>query len=174
MLPEREQSLKVVIFLNFISFLIALYLTHDHFNTGPSVCDSTNTSFSCSVVNRSPFSELWGVPVAVYGALWSAALIYGCWKILIGDKPHHHIVAVFLWCILGLLFVVYMIIAELILGSLCIFCTAVHIITAISFYFSLRLYMDMKVKPNFGNFLHTMRYVIFVVIVVFFGTCVLV
>jgi protein-disulfide isomerase/uncharacterized membrane protein len=47
---------------------VSLYLAHQHMTAGvdPSVCN-VNATFNCDEVNRSEYSELFGIPVALYG-----------------------------------------------------------------------------------------------------------
>lgn len=56
--------------------------------------------------------------------------------------------------------------AEFILGAVCIFCTAIHIITCIIFYHALKLFFDLRAIPTVENFVYTMRYVLTTVIVI--------
>eukprot|EP01112_Ceratiomyxa_fruticulosa_P021351 TRINITY_DN7477_c0_g1_i2.p1 TRINITY_DN7477_c0_g1~~TRINITY_DN7477_c0_g1_i2.p1 ORF type:complete len:100 (+),score=9.21 TRINITY_DN7477_c0_g1_i2:113-412(+) len=63
----QSQSPRVTKILGFAiaAFLVSVYLVYGHYHTSSS-CDIT-PSFSCSVVNTSTYSELFGVPVAVFG-----------------------------------------------------------------------------------------------------------
>jgi len=163
MMPsQRDYRVKQIGILGFIGFLISLYLVKEHYREGPSVCDMSEL-FSCSEVNRSPFSELLGVPVAIFGAIWCIVLCFGAWKVLIGEKVNYYLTGILLWAILGILFIVYMVIAEIILGAICIFCTIVHILTLAIFHRSYQLFKDLKATPSLDSFIFNMRYLIFTV-----------
>jgi len=162
--PEKDRRVKTIGILAGVGFLISLYLLRDHYAEGPSVCDASSL-LSCSVVNRSAFSELLGVPVAIFGAIWCVVLCYGAWRVLENDRTNYFLTAILLWSFLGIFFIFYMVLAEFILGAICIFCTIVHILTVIIFYHAVKLYNDIKVTPEIGSFVYTMRYVLAAVVV---------
>lgn len=156
---ERDRRVKIIGILGFICFLVSLYLIKDHYEAGASICDAGG-SFSCSVVNRSAYSELLGVPVAIFGAIWCAVIVFGAFRVLRGVKINYYLTAILLWSFLGVLFIVYMVIAEIILGAICPFCTVIHILTLIIFYYSIQLFRDIQVIPEIGSFIYNMRYVL--------------
>jgi len=156
---ERSKRVKTIGVLGVVAFFVSLYLIKDHYDAGSSVCDAGGI-FTCSVVNRSEFSELLGVPVAIFGAIWCVVLIFGAWRVAEGDKPHYYLTAILLWAFLGVLFIVYMVIAEIIIGAICPFCTVIHILTVIVFYQAVILFRDMPVKPEIESFIYNMRYVL--------------
>jgi len=156
---ERDRRVRIIGILGVISLFVSLYLIKDHYDAGASVCDAGG-SFSCSVVNRSAYSELFGVPVAIFGAIWCGVLVFGAWRVLQGDKINYYLTAILLWSFLGVLFIVYMVIAEIILGAICPFCTVIHILTLIIFYYSIKLFRDIQVIPEIGSFIYNMRYVL--------------
>lgn len=57
----------VLIILTAIGFGVSTYsfLHHESFVSG-TFCD-LNTTFNCDIVNRGPFSEILGIPVALFG-----------------------------------------------------------------------------------------------------------
>ena len=73
----KDLLLKIMIGLNLAAFITSIYLTFNHYNilSKGAVCDGTSL-FSCSLVNTSVYSELLGIPVALYGAAWFAFLAY--------------------------------------------------------------------------------------------------
>ena len=138
--------LKIVIVLAILGFFISLYLVKNHYegvSTG-SFCDF-GEAISCSLVNSSVFSEILHVPVALLGALWCVILAL---LALAAMKDKVHYTGIFAWAILGFLFVLYMIAAEIILRAVCPLCTAVHIITIIVLIISLRLYRHAPKLPS--------------------------
>ncbi|MBT3836498.1 hypothetical protein HOD05_00720 [Candidatus Woesearchaeota archaeon] len=131
---QRKKELiifKIIIVLSLLGFLTSLYLVQSHISpaTEGSVCD-ISSSVSCSLVNTREFSELFNVPVAVFGALWFVFLGLLAWKSMKNKKL---IPGLFWWNLLGIAFVVYLIAAEFILKALCPFCTVVHVITVVTF-----------------------------------------
>ena len=54
--------------------VLSLYLLRDHFQPAPSFCD-INARVSCAAVNASSYSVIFGIPVALIGAIHYAALL---------------------------------------------------------------------------------------------------
>ena len=139
--------LWTIIILSIISFITSLYLTYNHYATPTegSLCDF-GESISCSLVNTSIFSEILFIPVAILGALWSFILFGLALKGLKGDTAIYG--GLLFWSILGIFSVIYLVIAEIILKSICPFCTLVHIIVIITLIISIILYRLLKKKPT--------------------------
>lgn len=53
--------------------LVSCVALREHYRTGVAPCD-INERWDCGVVNHSPFAEIAGVPVAVFGILGYAAI----------------------------------------------------------------------------------------------------
>lgn len=142
----RKNLLIFTIILSAIGLLTSLYLVKNHYEpaTSASFCD-LSISVSCSLVNTSTFSVFLGVPVAVFGALWFVILAALAWRAL--KKDGAFIFGLLLWNALGILSVVYLVIAEIILQALCPFCTVVHAIIVITLIFSIILYMGTPKIP---------------------------
>jgi uncharacterized membrane protein len=144
---SRKAVYKSFIILSIIGILISLYLLQSHYAPADkgSICDF-GESVSCSLVNTSVYSELFNVPVALFGVLWFVILIGLSWKGLKSDKtiPTASVV----WSIVGLLSVIYLVIAEILLRSICPFCTVVHVIIITVLILSLMTYKSQKRKPT--------------------------
>ncbi|MFD5827174.1 vitamin K epoxide reductase family protein [Lentzea sp. NPDC060358] len=113
--------------LSVAGLLISAYLTYTHFNAGALLC-SADAVVDCETVTTSEQSELFGVPVAFLGLAFFAFLTVIC-------LPFAWRVDALRWVRLGaagtgVLMVVYLVAAEfLIIGKICLWCTAVHVIT---------------------------------------------
>lgn len=113
--------------LSLAGLAVSTYLTVAHFRQGALLC-AEGEVVDCGTVTTSEQSELLGVPVAVLGlaffAFLSVATLPFAWRV-----PALH------WARLaavgaGVLFVVYLVAAEfLLIGKICLWCTAVHVIT---------------------------------------------
>lgn len=58
---------KIILILSILGIFLSLYATYHHYSTFENgVCD-INDKLSCDVVNRSVYSEIAGVPVAIIG-----------------------------------------------------------------------------------------------------------
>jgi len=68
MRQKQQRLLKFVFFLSILGIVLSGYLTYLHYSTLNSPCDFSET-FQCSLVNRSKYAEVLGVPVALLGLL---------------------------------------------------------------------------------------------------------
>lgn len=69
-MEKKEQNLlNFIIYLAIIGFFISSYALahHDSFVSG-SFC-TIGSSFNCDIVNRGPYSEIYGLPVALIGII---------------------------------------------------------------------------------------------------------
>ena len=109
---------------------VATYLAVAHYASPAMLFCSANSVVDCEAVTTSPESRVLGIPVAVLGvafflfmavmntpAAWRSPSSAVRWLRLGGAG-------------VGVIFVVYLVSAELILiGRICLWCTAVHVIT---------------------------------------------
>lgn len=65
--------LQAVVGLSFIGLAVAGYSLIHHFGTEQGWCDVSDT-LNCDIVNRGPYSEIAGIPVALFGLLGYAGL----------------------------------------------------------------------------------------------------
>tara|TARA_Y100000310_G_scaffold322716_1_gene382085 strand:+ start:5789 stop:6622 length:834 start_codon:yes stop_codon:yes gene_type:complete len=139
---KKELMLKVILVFCVVGIITSIYLTNNHYAhaEGGSICD-VGESVSCSIVNTSVYSELFNVPVAIFGMLWFIILGLMSWKAL---KRDDLIPAIFGWSVLGFIFILYMIYAEYVLQSICLFCTLLHILIAVTLVFSWLMYRGKK------------------------------
>lgn len=140
---NQKTILKAILVLSILGLITSLYLVQSHYAPPGegSLCDISE-SISCSAVTHSQFGELLGVPVAIFGVMWFIVLMSLAWKSL---KRRGDLITFMLsWLGLGILFVIYLIIAEIILRTLCPFCTVVHLIIIMAFVLALLLYKSQE------------------------------
>ena len=97
---------------------VSIYLSVEALSPHVPLYCSTPGVINCERVTTSVYSRILGVPVALLGVAWfvvEIGLIYvkswfafPCW-------------------VLGMAFVGYLLFSEYVLGSICLYCTAVHI-----------------------------------------------
>jgi uncharacterized membrane protein len=108
---------------------LSIYLTIEHYTAPGTLACVVTENIDCAQVTTSAQSKFLGIPVAVLGIVFFAAATVLClpplWRRL--DRR--------LWQArlgvagLGVLFVVYLIFAELfIIEAFCLWCTAVHLV----------------------------------------------
>ena len=110
--------------------VISGYLTWEHFTGATSfACPETGT-INCVKVTTSSYSTIAGVPVALLGLLFFGALTLMClpaaWKSMLPFLRALRLGS----ATTGVLLVLYLIWAELFrINAICLWCTAVHILT---------------------------------------------
>ncbi|MFF0575154.1 vitamin K epoxide reductase family protein [Streptosporangium saharense] len=129
--PERPRWLLVAtLLLSVVGLAISAYLTLAHYDTAIRLVCAENSTIDCASVTSSSYSELMGIPVPVLGLLFFAAI-----TALTTPWAWRSASPLIRWVrlgsvIVGVLFVVYLVSAELlVLGKICLWCTAVHVIT---------------------------------------------
>lgn len=136
--PDRNRQplgwLPVTTFmLSVIGLADSSYQVYTHFSgTGLLGCSSNGDP--CVVVQSSSYAWIFGIPVAVLGAAFYAAMVVICsplgwrsrWPAVAGIR----LGAV----VAGMIFVLYLVYRELVsIGQICPYCTSVHIITFLLF-----------------------------------------
>ncbi len=131
-------------FLSLIGLGVAGELFYEqHFGSGKgTVCD-VNQVVSCSTVLTSKYSELFNVSLSVFGLIWFFVLFLLTLK---SFKNLKLIYGVLCWQVLGILFVFYLVAAEIILKTLCLLCTVEHLIVIISLILALIIYKKEQIK----------------------------
>ncbi|MBL8619596.1 MAG: thioredoxin domain-containing protein [Deltaproteobacteria bacterium] len=111
---------------------VSLYLGRQHHpSAGSSFC-SVDDVFNCDVVNRSEYSELFGLPIAFLGAgFYAACLFVGV--MLLREPAHHkrgaHVVVA--GGVLAVLYSAFLAWASSQLGSWCLFCISLYGVNAL-------------------------------------------
>jgi len=107
---------------------LSAYLTVEHFrDPGTLACPATAT-VNCARVTTSAQATLVGVPVAVLGVVFFVAMVLVCLPFAWRDLRLTWVRAALAG--VGVGFVIYLVYAELFLvGSICLWCTAVHAVT---------------------------------------------
>jgi uncharacterized membrane protein len=107
----------------------AAYQTYTHYSgTGLLGCSANGDP--CVLVQHSPESYVFGIPVAVLGVAFYVFMVATCspwaWRSTMPAIRRVRLASV----AIGMCFVLYLIYAELIeIGRICPYCTSVHIIT---------------------------------------------
>src|SRR3989338_8532030 len=146
-LPQKERrdsKLRWFTRLNLLGVAITAYLSYLHFKPSASTICTINEYLDCDIVNKSIYSELWGIPVALLGFLTYLFLLIVTRKLLKGysfTSFHHTLtfsrVSHILWATtaFGFLFSSYLTYVEFfILQVACIFCLAQYGILMINLF----------------------------------------
>ncbi|HCW31914.1 MAG: vitamin K epoxide reductase [Candidatus Peregrinibacteria bacterium GW2011_GWE2_39_6] len=130
--------------LSFLAMLFAAYLVYLHFEPTSDAPCNINEYLNCDVVNRSSYSEILGIPVAIIGFLaYGFFFLMGraLYKKFRFTKWHRALIAHNLYWLLlillaiGILFCFYLTYIEFfVLQVVCIFCVAQQIIILINLF----------------------------------------
>ena len=127
----------LMIILGLIGLGVSIYLFQDYFlKEDGYLCEATSF-FSCTLARDSPYSVLFGVPLGAWGALWFVMLLS---FVYLSFKDRKWDLLILIWTIFGILFVTYFVRAEIIIKSLCPYCTITHLIVLICFVLAILLY----------------------------------
>lgn len=129
------------IWLQITSFVLALgglgvsvYLTIAHFTESALAGCSESGLVNCTKVTTSPQSYVFGIPVAVLGLAFFVfvAAIMSPWAWQARRREVHMLRIASM--VAGIGMVIYLVYAEfIIIGSICLYCTSVHVITFVLF-----------------------------------------
>ena len=125
----------VTIALAIIGLLVSVYMTIYKITSNDSMCIGSK---DCSVVNASRYSEISGIPVAVFGVGGYAAILA---VLLLERKPgflkRNGTMILFGLSLTGFLFTVYLIFVEVaLIKAFCPFCIASQTVMTIIFILS--------------------------------------
>jgi uncharacterized membrane protein len=151
LLARRAPDLTAMVAMALIGLGISIYLTIIHFQHVAPLC-STNGVVDCGVVTSSAFSviTLFGrpIPITIPGGIWfvvsGALAVIALRAIWQGRREWARLREVqLLWSLAGLVFVLYLVYAEIVaLHKLCEWCTAVHVLTLITFLLALNRWLQ--------------------------------
>lgn len=123
-----------MIILSLVGLAISIYLTlYHYFPSVPLVCQ-TSSLINCANVLNSQYAFIFGFPVALYGIIFFMVELF----FLFAQKKG---ITLFVWNIIGLGFVFYFLYSEYEVGSICEYCTMVHIIVIALLISSLYLFL---------------------------------
>jgi len=113
---------------------VAGYLTYEHFTASTTLACPNTGVVNCAKVTSSKYSELAGIPVALLGLGFFAAMtvlsLPPFWRTASVWPGRARLAAV----LVGVVFVCYLIWAELFqINAICLWCTVVHALTIVLF-----------------------------------------
>jgi uncharacterized membrane protein len=120
--------------LSIAGLAVASYLTYEHFTAGTTLACPNTGVVNCAKVTSSQYSKVFGIPVAVLGLAFFAAMtalsLPPMWRTSSPWPSRLRLTAV----VVGVVFVCYLIWAELFqIDAICLWCTVVHALTLVLF-----------------------------------------
>lgn len=130
-----------LLFLSLTGMIVTAYLVYQHYKDPGGAFCNVNDYVSCDIVNKSIYSEIFGIPVAVLGFLaYGLLFVLSVTRRLVGFAT--------LFSGAGLLFSLYLTYIEFfVLQALCILCITQQIL--ILFIFLIYLYIWFAQRKSF-------------------------
>ena len=128
---------------------VSIYLTIAHFTESALAGCSESGLVNCTKVTTSAESYVFGIPVAVLGLAFFvfAVAIMSPWAWRASRREIH--LARIASLVVGIGFVLYLVYAELFtIGSICLYCTSVHVITFVLFVLTAFAAAAWGLKPG--------------------------
>jgi uncharacterized membrane protein len=117
-----------------LGLAVAAYLTYEHYTGSTTLACPASGAIDCAKVTSSAWSSILGIPVAPLGLLFFAVMLVLCLPSLLRRQSMALDVARLGFCGIGLLMALYLLWAELFqIHAICLWCTAVHILTFLLF-----------------------------------------
>lgn len=155
-MENKKALVRAMILLSIFGLIISILLVKNHYQPLEEgvFCDLGIEHISCSLVNTSVYAELFHAPVAILGVLWFIVLLLLIWKIKRDSSGRDVSLPKIIlgWSIIGFIFIIYMIIAEAILRTVCSLCTLVHLAVIGILVCSTKLYRRQELKPSREEF----------------------
>ncbi|HRW19316.1 MAG TPA: vitamin K epoxide reductase family protein [Dermatophilaceae bacterium] len=129
-----------------VGLLVSAYLTYDTFSGGGNLACPEGETLNCAKVTQSPWSKVFGIPVAPLGLLFFVVMTWLCRRPLFLAPGTTYDRLRLAWVGLGLAFVAYLVWAELFqIGAICLWCTVVHV--AVFALFVVLLFGQILIEP---------------------------
>lgn len=128
---------QITIALAILGLLVSIYMTIYKYTSNDSMCLGSG---DCSTVNASPYSEMYGVPVALIGVVGYAVILAIHWlERGNGFFRSNGSMVLFGVSLVGLFFTAWLVYVEIVLlkGAFCPFCVASQVTMTLIFIISL-------------------------------------
>lgn len=157
--------MKWIAVLNFLAFCVHSYLAHLHYslhyNPSPtlSVCN-VNAVFNCDAAALSPYSEIFGIPIALVGAI--VHLLLACVAMLRSLETMENLEAATSWIffvsmLTSIVSVGMAVVSVVALSSYCLFCIATYALSFASTVLAFSAWRKLKTSPRLVSYLGEYR-----------------
>jgi uncharacterized membrane protein len=120
--------------LSLVGLAVAVYLTVEHYTSSTTLACPESSVINCQKVTTSAQSAVFGIPVALLGLIFFVVVLPACLPAAWRSRRPEVRWGRLAFTLVGVGFVVYLIYTELFtLNAICLWCTAVHVITVLLF-----------------------------------------
>lgn len=140
---------KIIVIASCIGLLVAVYSLAHHFSLTSGEFCTLGETLNCDIVNRGPYSEFMGIPVALLGIV--GYLFFIVTTIVVDRQPGDRLLRFFQIAILaaGFLFSLYLTgIESFVLHVWCLLCLTSQTMTLIALVSALLAYKQNRLCPS--------------------------
>lgn len=156
---SRGKGGVLLILLALAGILLSAISLYNHtqitfgFSHGPSFCN-INTTINCDAVNKSPWSVLFGIPLAAWGlAFYLILLALSVLRCLdrLGESPRGERIFFVLgvWSALFSLYLFF--VSELLIGAICILCVGMYLVNLLLLFTTVRMVRSEGIVSAFSG-----------------------
>lgn len=144
---KKRIATWAILILAFFGLADSVYLLQHEISGVPLVCDSSLLT-GCNAVAQSPYSELFGIPIAAYGTIFYALLfVVAALELVIFHHRARRIIQAF--AVVGFGASTYFTILQLfVINALCIYCIASAVTALAIFLFAFLLEPIRSKQPQ--------------------------
>ena len=130
---NKKRGLIIILVSSLIAIIVSIYLLYQHYSIKSSFCDITQ-DISCDIVNRSLYSEIFGIPVSLFALITFYIITVLTIATLRKDKifnldEKNILNIIFYLMIISLVFALYLVYIEaFVLYAVCPLCVLLDII----------------------------------------------
>jgi uncharacterized membrane protein len=120
--------------LSVLGLAVSVYLTIEHYTSSTTLACPETGVINCQKVTTSAESSIVGIPVALLGLIFFVAMLPLCLPAAWRSRRPELRWGRLAFTLVGIGFVIYLVYTELFtLDAVCLWCTAVHVITVLLF-----------------------------------------
>jgi len=144
---NEKRGLNAILIMSFIAVITSTYLLYLHYSDESSFCDISE-GISCDIVNRSLYSEIFGIPVSLLGLLTFFFVFISISyvikrKTLFGLKKEEIFNIIYWLMIISSIFALYLIYIEaFVLYAVCPLCVLLDIFILLTLIIIIKLRRD--------------------------------
>jgi uncharacterized membrane protein len=131
--PPRWPAVTTLV-LSVLGLAVSVYLTIEHYTSSTTLACPETGVINCQKVTTSAESSIVGIPVALLGLIFFVAMLPLCLPAAWRSRRPELRWGRLAFTLVGIGFVIYLVYTELFtLDAVCLWCTAVHVITVLLF-----------------------------------------
>ena len=126
----RKKIFLLIATFSLVGMIVSAFAIGNHYSTSKGVCNISE-QINCDIVNRSIYSEIFGIPVALLGLIWYVGMFLASLRAWYGKRLIEPLeMILFAASVFGFLFSLYLTYIELyVLYTICLLCVTSQAMT---------------------------------------------